>query len=152
MFIVFAFAQHRGEAGFTQRDIMTEVLTGFGKLEARNVVRTLSEKLKWIEKCGTKEDGKQKHHLFRTAKNLSNPDLKYSDLPAYKYSQFKDTGNSSKDFQMEIQCDADSTNDISKSQLSTRRRSLITDLVNLKRCIPDYRFKVRLKRFKHMYL
>lgn len=152
MFIVFAFAQHRGEAGFTQRDIMTEVLTGFGKLEARNVVRALSEKLKWIEKCGTKEDGKQKHHLFRTAKNLSNPDLKYSDLPAYKYSQFKDTGNSSKDFQIEIQCDADSTNDISKSQLSTRRRSLITDLINLKRCIPDYRFKVRLKRLRYMYL
>ena len=63
VYSVFAFAQHRGELGFTQRDIMSEVLTGFGKLEARNVVRALSEKLKWIEKCGTKEQGSPIPHF-----------------------------------------------------------------------------------------
>ena len=74
---------------------MTEVLHGFGKLEARNLVRKMESKkngIQLIEKLGIKEDGKQKHQLYRKVSKISNPDLRYSDMPAFEYSESKCPG------------------------------------------------------------
>ena len=110
---------------------MSELLTGFGKLEARNLVRTLL-KIKLIEKFGMKEDGKQKHQLYRKSKNLTNPDLRYSDMPAFAYSQFKCPGPN--DFNGIVNFTGESTQML-------KRKSILFDFINAEMCVPDYRFK-----------
>ena len=110
---------------------MSEVLNGFGKLEARNIVRTLL-KQKMIEKCGMKEDGKQKHQIYRKSANLSNPDLAYSDLPAFAYSQSQCPGPIEGGGVVNFDGD---------SNLTVKRKAIIQEFINRETCVPDYRFK-----------
>jgi hypothetical protein len=67
---------------------MTEILCGFGKLEARNLIRC-ALKIKLITKVGLKEIGKQKHQLYRKSPSLHNSDMRYSDMPAFAHVQIK---------------------------------------------------------------
>ena len=69
--LVFAYAEYRGELGFTQRDLQDEFLVCFGKLEARNLIRKM-KKMDYITEVGVKEDGKQKHLIYRLKPGLTS--------------------------------------------------------------------------------
>lgn len=125
---VFSFAEYRGDLGFTQRDLMTEFLVGFGKLEARNIIRKLLKQRLIIE-AGLKEDGKQKHQIYRQNQRYSNPDFKFSETPAFAYRRF-------------LVPDGNDTNaqDLSGS-LFDQRMKIILDYVDKEHVVPDYKFK-----------
>ena len=73
---VFAYAQHMGDRGFTQRDISSEIMRGYGRLEPRNIVRNMLEKHKLIKKAGKREVGRQRHDLYQSKCPLVNNSLK----------------------------------------------------------------------------
>ena len=73
---VFAYAQHMGDRGFTQRDISSEIMRGYGRLEPRNIVRNMLEKHKLIKKAGKREVGRQRHDLYQSKCPTVNNSLK----------------------------------------------------------------------------
>ena len=77
---VFAYAQHMGDRGFTQRDISSEIMRGYGRLEPRNIVRNMLEKHKLIKKAGKREVGRQRHDLYQSKCPLVNNSLKLGSL------------------------------------------------------------------------
>ena len=91
---VFAYAQHMGDNGFTQRDISTEIMRGYGRLEPRNIVRNMLEKHKLIKKSGKREVGRQRHDLYQSKELEIENSLKFNQMPSFPYWSATTLGSS----------------------------------------------------------
>ena len=128
VFIVFAYAEYRGELGFTQRDLQDEFLVCFGKLEARNLIRKM-KKMDYINEVGVKEDGKQKHIIYRLKPGLTLTGFRFEDTPAYEYRKY-------------LMSEGNDTNaaDCNESLFDQRMRIIMT-YIEREQVVPDYKFK-----------
>lgn len=126
--LVFAYAEYRGELGFTQRDLQDEFLVCFGKLEARNLIRKM-KKMDYITEVGVKEDGKQKHLIYRLKPGLTLTGFRFEDTPAYEYRKY-------------LMSEGNDTNaaDCTESLFDQRMRIIMT-YIEREQVVPDYKFK-----------
>jgi len=118
---VFAYAQHMGDRGFTQRDISSEIMRGYGRLEPRNIVRNMLEKHKLIKKAGKREVGRQRHDLYHSKCPLVNNSLKFEQMPSFPYWQIRD--------------DPGSANGSSGSSQMERREEVLFNFISEAQCV-----------------